>query len=164
MAAILSEFKEILGDIYNPALHNDASLLRFLAARQNDVENAKLMFINAQEWRNEQQVDKILKEFAFPEAPAVNEIYPRYFHKTDKLGRAIIINELTNLNMKDLLSCTTEERFLKEHIREIEKITRYRTAACAIKYPESNNQLFTIVDIQGIISLNRCFSYHFSFY
>jgi hypothetical protein len=59
------------------------------------------------------------------------------------------MNEVGNLDHRKLLNCTTEERFLKEHIREIEKITEYRLPAAYLKNPQSNRQIFNILDLKG---------------
>ncbi|KAJ3305024.1 cytosolic factor, phosphatidylinositol/phosphatidylcholine transfer protein [Kappamyces sp. JEL0829] len=153
----IQEFKLFLADRCPPetiegVLGDDALLHRFLAARQYDLEKAAAMLMAMLEWKKRENVDDIVENFTFSEAQQVNEIYPRYFHKHCKLGRAVLINKLSYLNMPQLLNCTTPERFLKEHIREIEKITKYRMPACAKKHPQHKEagQLFNIVDIKGV--------------
>jgi hypothetical protein len=88
-----------------PERHDDAMLLRFLRARKFDLVKAKEMFIAAEKWRKEFNVDDIVKSvrhhskelttptltetlirnFKFPEKEEVNKYYPQYYHKTDKV-------------------------------------------------------------------------------
>jgi hypothetical protein len=44
-----------------PARHDDATLLRFLRARKFDLVKAKEMFIAAEKWRKDYNVDDIVK-------------------------------------------------------------------------------------------------------
>lgn len=52
---ILDKFKGELGaeGFYNPQLHNDHHLLRFLRARQFKLTAAKEMWIQSEKWRKE---------------------------------------------------------------------------------------------------------------
>lgn len=49
------------------------------------------MFTASEQWRKEKKVDEIFESFKFDELPLVTTIYPRFYHKTDKLGRPIYI-------------------------------------------------------------------------
>jgi len=66
-------------------------LFRFLRARKFDVPKAKEMLINAEKWRKEFGVDKIVKEFDFKEKEEVNKYYPQYYHKVDRVRPSIPI-------------------------------------------------------------------------
>ena len=104
--AILNQFRKELTDEgwIVPERHDDATLLRFLRARKFDLVKAKEMFIAAEKWRKEFNVDDIVKSvrhhsrvdhrtltetlirnFKFPEKEEVNKYYPQYYHKTDKV-------------------------------------------------------------------------------
>lgn len=90
--------------------HDEATLLRFLRARKFDVPKAKEMFIASEKWRKEFEVDNLVKcakhysendhsslmgtfirNFRFKEREAVNQLYPQYYHKTDKVCSFLIL-------------------------------------------------------------------------
>ncbi|KAG5463299.1 MAG: CRAL/TRIO, N-terminal domain-containing protein [Olpidium bornovanus] len=75
--------------LYNPLEPSDTCLIRFLRARKWDLPKTMLMFKNAEQWRKDFGVDQLVKDFRFDELPQVQEIYPRYYHKTDRLGMAL---------------------------------------------------------------------------
>ena len=105
---ILEQFRKELTDEKRlvPERHDDATLLRFLRARKFDLAKAKEMFIAAEQWRKDFGVDDIVKSvgltatavdhsaltnmfirnFQFLEKEQVNQYYPQYYHKTDKVS------------------------------------------------------------------------------
>jgi len=58
---------------------------RFLRARKWDFEASKKMIFEAETWRREFKVDELYETFTFPERRAVMDLYPQYYHKTDKV-------------------------------------------------------------------------------
>mmetsp|Transcript_11844 Transcript_11844/g.8631 ORF Transcript_11844/g.8631 Transcript_11844/m.8631 type:complete len:93 (+) Transcript_11844:261-539(+) len=77
------------------------------------------------------------------------EAYPHFFHKTDKLGRSIYIEQLGLLDLKKLLAVTTEERMLKHFIQNYEFLLRWIYPACSEEagcYIETG---LTIIDLRG---------------
>ena len=60
------------------------TLLRFLRAREYEVDKALSMFLDHLQWRQENRVDHILHEFDFKEREEFLSIYPQGYHKTDK--------------------------------------------------------------------------------
>ncbi len=84
------------------ARHDDPTLLRFVKAKE--------MFIAAERWRKEFEVENLIKSvshysqvdhsalmgtfirnFRFKEREAVNQLYPQYYHKTDKVCSFLIL-------------------------------------------------------------------------
>jgi len=43
------------------------------------------MFIEREKWRVEYGVEEVKSTFQFDEREKVNQYYPQYFHKTDKV-------------------------------------------------------------------------------
>lgn len=78
------------------------AVCRFLRARKWDLAATEAMFIEAETWRKENKVDELYAEFTFPEKEAVSKLYPKFYHKTDKEGRPVYIEQLGNLNIKKL--------------------------------------------------------------
>ena len=78
------------------------TLLRFLRAREYEVDKALSMFLDHLQWRQENRVDHILEEFEFKEREEFLSIYPQGYHKTDKKVRPAI-----------------EQRFLRQQRRAV---------------------------------------------
>ena len=55
------------------------TLLRFLKARQWDVEKAKLMYNKMGTWRTEHDVDTLYETYEFPELEKVLPYYPHFY-------------------------------------------------------------------------------------
>ncbi|KAJ1547968.1 cytosolic factor, phosphatidylinositol/phosphatidylcholine transfer protein, partial [Nowakowskiella sp. JEL0078] len=149
---ILETFKSALQEagIYNVSRHDDFLLLRFLRARKFDIPKAKKMFADCESWRAEFKVEEIVNSFVYTERKEVHSIYPRYYHKTDKIGRPLYIEFLGNLDVKKLMSVTDIDRVLQYHIREYEKLNRYRLPSCSEKKGSHIEQCCTILDLKGV--------------
>lgn len=67
--SILALFKKELGadGVYEPKIHDDHHLLRFLRARQFQLPAAKEMWANYIKWKADYGTDTILQDFDFPE-------------------------------------------------------------------------------------------------
>lgn len=139
----LERFREAV-----PGSWNDHTLARFLRARKFVFEKALEMFSKYVEWRREQNVDSI-GTFDFPEAPALKEIYPHGFHKTDRFGRLIYIERYGFIDMKRIFQITTEERMIRYYIREYESMISYRIPSCCVAAGYRVEQSLTILDLGG---------------
>jgi hypothetical protein len=150
--AALKQFKEEIkaSNLYDEASQDDHLYLRFLRARKFNLPNTKKMFEDYCNWRKEFGVDGIVQNFDFPEYPVVRKYYPRFYHKTDKLGRPVYIERLGMLDIKQLFTVTTTERMLKNHVFEYEKLVNYRLKACSIAYNAHIEQSLTILDLKGV--------------
>ncbi|KIK50068.1 hypothetical protein GYMLUDRAFT_253292 [Collybiopsis luxurians FD-317 M1] len=73
----------------------------------------KAIIINCEKWRKEFRVDDIVKNFDFPEKEEVDKYYPQFYHKMDKDGHPIYIEQLRKLDFKALYACMTQDRLLK---------------------------------------------------
>ena len=145
---------EQLRDILTAKLYvlrlDDSTLLRFLRARKFDVNLACEMYENCEMWRKEFGADSILEDFHYEEKPLVAQYYPQYYHKTDKDGRPVYVEELGAVNLPELLKITTQERMLKNLVWEYESFVKYRLPAssrCAGHLVETS---CTIMDLKGI--------------
>ncbi|KAI8902851.1 CRAL-TRIO domain-containing protein [Globomyces pollinis-pini] len=144
----LNELRDNLQQIgkFDPTRHDDSVLVRFLRARQFNLEKSQLMISDYEDWRNKNNIEDIVQNFAFTEHKEVHQVFPRFYHGIDKQGRPIFINQHHNLDAKKLFAITTEERLLHHHIREQERCLRYRLPACSIKAGTSVEQVVLILD------------------
>ncbi|KAI9850989.1 MAG: cytosolic factor, phosphatidylinositol/phosphatidylcholine transfer protein [Thelocarpon superellum] len=130
------------------------TLLRFLRARKFNVELAKQMFLDCEKWRREFEVDKLVRTFDYVEKPEVFEFYPQYYHKTDKDGRPVYIEQLGKIDLPAMYKITTGERMLQNLVVEYEKLSDPRLPACSRKAGQLLETCCTIMDLKGV-GLNR---------
>ncbi|KAF8508244.1 CRAL-TRIO domain-containing protein [Hysterangium stoloniferum] len=147
----LEKFKKELQNegFFVPERHDDATLLRFLRARQFDLVKAKEMIIAAEKWRKELDVDNIAR-FDYSEQPEVDKYYPQYYHSVDKDGRPVYIERLGKLDIKALYNITTQERQLKHLVQEYEKMIIQRFPACSAKVGHPVETSCTILDLHNV--------------
>lgn len=141
-----SQLKE---DGYTERL-DDATLLRFLRARKFDIAKAREMYAACEKWRKEFGVNTVLQDFHYVEKPKVAEYYPQYYHKTDKDGRPIYVEQLGSVRLNEMYKITTQERMLKNLVWEYESFSKYRLPACSRKQGYLVETSCTIMDLKGI--------------
>ena len=147
---------------YRPDLHDDKTLERFLSARPGNIEEAVLMFNNWQEWRDKENVDSIHLE-RFDKAQEIHDLYPRFFHRVDKLGRPVWIKRHSNFDFASLVQITGpmwQSEFIRHHIRENEKLMQYRLPACSMAADRHVSQVVLIMDLHGfpLMTLPKLYS------
>jgi len=148
----LEKFRKDLQDegFFVPERMHDAALLRFLRARRFDLEKAKAMIIACEQWRKEFGVDDIVKNFDFKEKAEVDKYYPQYYHKMDKEGRPIYVEQLGKLDIKALYAITSQERQLQRLVYEYEKFISERLPACSAAVGHPVETSCTILDLQNV--------------
>ncbi|KAI9798578.1 MAG: cytosolic factor, phosphatidylinositol/phosphatidylcholine transfer protein [Piccolia ochrophora] len=126
------------------------TLLRFLRARKFNVENSKQMFVDCEKWRKDFGVDYLVKNFKYDEKSEVFKYYPQYYHKTDKDGRPVYIEQLGNIDLTAMYKITTSDRMLQNLVVEYEKLTDPRLPACSRKVGSLLETCCTILDFKGV--------------
>ncbi|CAN6629690.1 Sec14p cytosolic factor [Trichomonascus vanleenenianus] len=129
---------------------DDATLLRFLRARKFDIEKAKQMFIDCEKWREEFGVNTILEDFHYTEKAQVAKYYPQYYHKTDKDGRPIYVEQLGGVKINEMYKITSQERMLKNLVWEYESFIKHRLPACSRMMDHLVETSCTILDLKGV--------------
>jgi len=135
---------------YDPQRHDDHTLLRFLRARKFDPVKSLKMFNDCEEWREKENVNTILNDFEFPERNQVQKIYPRFYHKTDKLGRPLYFEQLGTLDVNEIFKITSQDRIIRNHIYEYERLLKLRFPACSNQSNCHIDQSVTILDLKGV--------------
>lgn len=78
----LLQLRQSIQELRGASVPNDATLLRFLRAREFMVDKAKEMLTQSLHWRKKFQIDKLLDEYEAPRV--VKDYFPGGWHHCDK--------------------------------------------------------------------------------
>jgi len=145
---IVLDFRERLHE-YLHQLPYDTTLMRFLKARQWDLDKATEMYLNHRKWRAAFGADAIA-EFDFHERPEVLKVYPTGYHQAGRLGHPVYIERVGKLDVDGLLAITTMDRYVKAHVQMYEAMVEHKYPACALHYNRPVAQTITIMDLEGV--------------
>ncbi|XP_012563299.1 SEC14-like protein 5 [Hydra vulgaris] len=126
---------------------SEAVMLRFLRARDVNLDKAFEMLKNSLHWRRTHHVDTILDTWKPPDQ--LLEYYPGGWHYNDKEGRPVYIVRLGTMDFKGLLKTVGEDGFVK-HVVSIneEGLKKCREATEIYAKPITNWTL--IIDLEGL--------------
>ncbi|CAK1580667.1 unnamed protein product [Parnassius mnemosyne] len=125
----LLQLRKWIADLQKGKVPSDKTLLRFLRARDFNVEKAREMLSQSLLWRKKHQVDRLLSEYETPEV--VKQYFPGGWHHHDKDGRPLYVLRLGQMDVKGLLKSIGEDGLLKltlhvceEGLKLLEEATR----------------------------------------
>jgi hypothetical protein len=145
----IAELRKMLGDSFNPSRHTNFLLEKYLSARGGNVSNAYEMLLKADKWREEMNIPDLIENFRYKESKIMSEMFPRYFHKCDKLGRPIWFMEFEKLDGYQFFQNTSEEMFIKDHIRRAERQSFYYCKVATDFDPRANYKMLVVIDLKG---------------
>ncbi len=128
---------------------DEKKLLRFLKARNFNLDKAREMYLKHLKWRQAWDVDNILFE-EFPERAQLLQCFPQGYHMCDRQGRPIYIQYLGGINIHKILSFTDEETIVKLFIQEYEKFAHYKLPACSEAQGKLIENSLNIMDVKGV--------------
>lgn len=109
--------KEIMDD--SMPVPSYPTLLRFLRARDFNVEKAFQLLQETVKWRQANNVDQMLVDVKHP--AVITKHFPGAWHQSDKDGRPLYILRLGHMDVKGLLKSIGEEVLLKLAIQICEE-------------------------------------------
>ncbi|XP_059157139.1 SEC14-like protein 1 [Physella acuta] len=143
----LVQLRRWLQKTHKGKIPKDAHILRFLRAREFNVEKAREMLVHSLAWRKLHNIDKILDGYKPPEV--LETYYPGGWHYCDREGRPLYIIKLGQMDVKGLMRSVGEEAILR-HVLAVneEGLRRAEDATQRRGYPVS--ACTCIVDLEGL--------------
>lgn len=107
----LVQLKQYMGELLKGKGPSDPVLLRFLRARDFNVEKAREMLSASLIWRKKHGVDKILSDYVLPSV--VRDHFPGGWHHRDREGRPVFLLRLGQMDAKGIIRSIGEEGLTK---------------------------------------------------
>jgi len=107
----LVQLKQCMADLQKDKAPSDPVVLRFLRAREFNVEKAREMLSASLIWRKKHGVDKILLEYQVP--AVVRDYFPGGWFHLDKEGRPVFHLRLGQMDVKGIVRSVGEEGLTK---------------------------------------------------
>ncbi|XP_053327747.1 SEC14-like protein 5 isoform X2 [Spea bombifrons] len=126
---------------------NDEHILRFLRARDFNMEKAREMLCQSLSWRKQYQVDYILQTWRPP--PILEEYYAGGWHYHDKDGRPLYILRLGQVDTKGLVKALGEESILR-HVLSINEEGQKRCEENTQQFGRPIRSWTCLVDLEGL--------------
>ncbi|XP_023332657.1 SEC14-like protein 1 [Eurytemora carolleeae] len=143
----LVQLKQCMAELQKGKAPSDPVVLRFLRARNFDVEKAREMLSASLIWRKQHGVDKILSEYQVP--AVVRNYFPGGWFHYDKDGRPVFHLRLGQMDVKGIVRSIGEEGLTKLclHICE-EGLRLSEESSHALNKPISTWNM--ILDLEGL--------------
>nr|XP_048722023.1 SEC14-like protein 5 isoform X3 [Caretta caretta] len=125
----------------------DEHILRFLRARDFNIDKAREMLCQSLTWRKQYQVDYILQTWRPPSL--LEEYYTGGWHYQDKDGRPLYILRLGQMDTKGLVKALGEESLLR-HVLSINEEGQKRCEENTSLFGRPITSWTCLVDLEGL--------------
>ncbi|XP_014673781.1 PREDICTED: SEC14-like protein 1 [Priapulus caudatus] len=127
----LMEMRKWISETHKDKMPNEAHLMRFLRARDFNVEKAREMLHQSLLWRKQHQIDRLLT--GYKSHPVITDYFAGSWHREDMAGRPLYVLRLGQMDFKGLLRAVGEDDILRhllatceEGLQKCEKATKTR--------------------------------------
>ncbi|GLI61150.1 hypothetical protein VaNZ11_003434, partial [Volvox africanus] len=139
--------------------HNDDyTLLRFLMAREFNVDKALAMYRDMRAWRLENHVDGLYESdptgSSYPQIEQLLKVYPHFYFNTDKFGRPVYIELLGRTDANALFATINVDNLIRYHIWTWERYLRCYLPACSAAAGRHICTATVIIDLAGLSLMN----------
>ncbi|KAJ8283851.1 hypothetical protein COCON_G00027010 [Conger conger] len=143
----LIRLRQWLQETHKGKIPKDEHILRFLRARDFNMDKAREILCQSLTWRKQHQVDYLLETWNSPQV--LNDYYTGGWHHHDKDGRPLYILRLGQMDTKGLVRALGEESLLR-HVLSINEE--------GLRRCEENTKVFgrpiscwtCLVDLEGL--------------
>ncbi|KAJ8374144.1 hypothetical protein SKAU_G00047240 [Synaphobranchus kaupii] len=143
----LIQLRQWLQETHKGKIPKDEHILRFLRARDFNLDKARDMLCQSLSWRKQHQIDYILEAWATP--ACLEEYYAGGWHFHDSSGRPLYVLRLGQMDTKGLVKALGEEALLR-HVLSINEEGQKRC--------EENTKIFgrpitcwtCVLDLEGL--------------
>lgn len=123
------------------------TILRFLRARDYNVEKGYGMLVESLQWRRENEIDRLLEVYKMPSV--LQKHFPGGWHHYDNDGRPLYVLRLGHMDVKGLLKAVGEDGLLRLTLNVCEEGLRLmKESTRELERPISNWCL--LVDLEGL--------------
>uniref|UniRef100_A0A0V0GBY7 Putative phosphatidylinositol transfer protein sec14 n=1 Tax=Triatoma dimidiata TaxID=72491 RepID=A0A0V0GBY7_TRIDM len=143
----LVQLRKSFAQLHKGKVPSDTMLLRFLRARDFNVEKARHLLSESLSWRKKHGVDKVLSEYQMPQI--VKDYFPGGWHHHDKDGRPIYLLRLGQMDVKGLLKTIGEDGLLKLTLHVCEEGLRL-TEEATLNRGKPISTWCLLVDLEGL--------------
>lgn len=143
----LVQLKNRVSELLKGKVPSDPVFLRFLRARDFNVEKAREMLSQSLIWRKKHGVDKIQTDYQMP--PVVKEFFPGGWHHHDKEDRPLFILRLGQMDVKGIIKSAGEEGLTRLTLSICEEGLRL-TEEAAHKLNRPISTWCLLLDLEGL--------------
>uniref|UniRef100_A0A8C3MTI8 Uncharacterized protein n=1 Tax=Geospiza parvula TaxID=87175 RepID=A0A8C3MTI8_GEOPR len=143
----LIRLRQWLQETHKGKIPKDEHILRFLRARDFNIDKAREMLCQSLAWRKQYQVDLILQSWRPP--ALLQEYYTGGWHYQDKDGRPLYILRLGQMDTKGLVKALGEESLLR-HVLSINEEGQKRCEENTNIFGRPITSWTCLVDLEGL--------------
>uniref|UniRef100_A0A8C8SAI1 SEC14 like lipid binding 5 n=1 Tax=Pelusios castaneus TaxID=367368 RepID=A0A8C8SAI1_9SAUR len=143
----LIRLRQWLQEAHKGKIPKDEHILRFLRARDFNIDKAREMLCQSLTWRKQYQVDYILQTWRPPSL--LEEYYAGGWHYQDKDGRPLYILRLGQMDTKGLVKALGEESLLR-HVLSINEEGQKRCEENTNQFGCPITSWTCLVDLEGL--------------
>ncbi|XP_060065339.1 SEC14-like protein 1 [Ylistrum balloti] len=143
----LVQLRQWLQETHKGKIPRDAHILRFLRAREFNLDKSRDMLVHSLAWRKLHNIDHLLE--TYQPGDIMNQYYSGGWHYNDKDGRPLYVLKLGQMDVKGLMKSVGEEVLLKHVLYVNEEGLRRAGDATRLRgFPVS--ACTCIVDLDGL--------------